>query len=331
MAILVSDLRWYGSATMPDSDTPTAIGGAIDTSRIFEFADLVVNGGVQCVSSAPTGDTTQSVTVSYRDTAGVLQSEAKTLNGQTPVTYVATMRTLMKAIKSASTTGDVAVEAQTAERTGTAQGDGGATNAIQLDASANGTDGYYNGMVVRITGGAGAGQIARIIAYQGSTKIAWVNTVWGTAIDGTSVFRIARGVVFEKSPAETMEVRRIFYDVAADEPLGSTRTFYEKVFIKNTHGSLTLSAAKVIESSDPSGKVTFGLATALNDSGTNGAGNNRTVAPTGFSFDNTDKDMVGTTLPAASAQGVWLKLTLSPGDLATKTTYVPKATGSSPS
>lgn len=330
MPILVSDLRWYGSASMPDSDTPTAIGGAMDASKVFEFVDLNADGTVQAVSSA-VGDTTQTVTVHYRNAAGTLTSEVKTLTGQTPVAFIATMRTLMKALKSATCAGDVAVEASTAERTGTAQGAGGETNTIQLDASASGTDGYYNGMAIRITGGAGINQIARIISYKGSTKTAWVSKVWGTAVDATSVFRISRGMVFEKSPTETMEVRRIFYDAAADDPLGSTRNYYEKVFIKNTHGTLTLSAAQVIESSDPSGKVTFGVAATLDDTGTNGVGNNRQVAPSGITFDSATKNMTGSALGAGLAQGVWLKLTLAPGDLATKTTYVPQASGSSPS
>lgn len=327
MAILLSELKWYGSAVMPDDDTILGIGGAIALTRKFEFADLTVDGLVQAVSSN-SGDTTQTVTAHYRNIAGTLLNEVKTLTGLTPVAFAATMRTLMKAIKSATTVGDVAVEAQTAERSNTAQGAGGGTDTIQLDGGASAVNDFYSGMVIRITSGGGANQIAQIIHYVGATKIATVGKPWGSAVGATSVFRISRGMVFEKTPSEILEVRRIFYDVAADDDLGTTRTFYEKFFVKNTHGSLSLTSAKEIEGGDPSGKVTFGVAATLGDTGTNGGANNRQVAPAGMTFDSADKAMAASgVLGAGAAQGVWIKLTLAPGDAAAKSYYIPTAQG----
>jgi hypothetical protein len=326
MSMLPSDLHFYGSAVMADDDSVLAIGGVIDLTRGFTFADMNVDGGVQVVSSNA-GDTTQSVTVYYKNSAGAILNEIKALVGQTPQTLAATMRTLMKAIKSATCAGDVAVEAQTAERSNTAQGAGGGTDTIQLDAGASAVDRFYVGMVIRTTGGAGPNQVRKIIDYRGSDKLAVVNRPWDVAVTATTTFRIARGMVFEKSPSEILEVRRAHYDVAADDLLGITRKYYEKVFLKNTHGSLSLLSAQVIELSDPTAKMAFGVAASLDDSGTNGGSNNRLVAPSAITFDSATKNVIGGTLAAGQAQGVWLEFTRSPGDAALKSTYLPKGSG----
>lgn len=61
-------------------------------------------------------------------------------------------------------------------RSGTAQG-GGATS-ITLDAGASAVDDDYKNLVVKLTGGTGAGQMRRIPAYAGSTKVATVVSPW---------------------------------------------------------------------------------------------------------------------------------------------------------
>jgi hypothetical protein len=313
---------------MPDDDSILGIGGAIDLTRAFTFADLTVDGGVQVVSSSA-ADTTQSITVYYKNVAGAILNEVEPLTGQTPATLAATMRTLMKAIKSATCAGDVAVEAQTAERSNTAQGAGGGTDTIQLDAGASAVDRFYIGMVIRTTGGAGPNQIRHIIDYRGSDKLAVVNRPWDVAVTATTTFRIAVGMVFEKSPSEITEVRRAHYNVAADDLLGSTRKYYEKIFFKNTHGSLSLATATILELSDPTTKMAFGVAASLDDTGTNGGGNNRQVAPSGITFDSATKNIIGGTLAAGVAQGVWLEFTRLAGDAALKSNYLPQGTGSS--
>jgi hypothetical protein len=325
MPVLQKDLRWYGSAVMPEDEATLAIGGAIATATKPEFIDC--NGLVQVISSAA-GDTTQTVTIHYRAASGAILNEVKTLNGTTAVTYAATMDRLMKLIKSATTTGDVAVEHQTATRSNTAQA--GAADTITLDASASGTDDFYNGQVIRLTGGTGSGQIRQIIDYVGSTKVAHVSRDWGTNPNGTSTFRIAPGCVFDKSPHEITTIRRPFYGAAADPTGGVTRKYYEKLFAKNGHATLALLAAQVKEGSDPSTIVAFGVASTLDDSGTNGGGNNRQVAPGGITFDSADKNMANSaTLTAGAAQGVWLELTLAVALAATKTTYLPDLVGNS--
>lgn len=331
MSVAISDLKIYGSATMPDDDTTTQIGGAIDTQKKIELNDISASGNIQIVSSAA-GDTTQTVATTGRDATGVQISETKTLNGTTvvPMTAQTTWERLLKAVKSATTTGDVAVEAVTADRSNTAQG--GGTDAqgnpyIDLDAGASGSDDAYNGKVIRLTGGTGVAQIRQIVDYVGSSKRAYVNRTWTTAPDATSTFKVSPGMVFDKSPAEVLQVRRPFYNAAA--PATGTRKYYEKLFFKNTHATLALTSAVIKEASDPSGKIAFMLPATLDDTGNNGAGNNRQVAPSG-TFNSSDKNVANSqNHTAGAAQGTWIELSLAAGDAATKTTYTLREEGTS--
>lgn len=323
MPISLNDLKLYGSATMPDDDVPVAIGGAIDTQKKVDFTDF--NGSVQAVSSAA-GDTTQTVTVTFRDSAGVKTTAVVTLSGLTPVAFSPTMERLLKAVKSATTAGDVAVEAAVAERSGTAQA--GAATTITLDAGASAVDDFFLGMICRLTAGTGNGQIRQVIAYNGTTKVATVNHPWTTNPDATTTFRLAKGFFFDKNPAEVLQVRRPFFDAAANPPAGAQKKYYDKAFFRNSHGSLALTSSVVKEFSDPSGLIAFGLETVVNGSGTNGAGNNRLVTPSGITFDSADKSVPGGgTLNFGDVIGVWFELTLAGGAAAQKTTYTPRLEG----
>ncbi len=325
MSILQSDIILYGSAVMPDNNTPTQIGGAEDNTKKMTFADLTTPGSIEIVSSSAS-DITQTVTVTFRDTAGVISSEVKTLSGLTPVAFVATVDRLLKAIKSATTVGDVAVMASTAERTGTAQA--GSAQTITLDAGASGVDDFFTGMVIRLTSGTGSDQLRAIIKYVGSTKVATVSRTWGVTPDATSVFRIARGMLFDKAPNEISEVRRFFFDVAADPPGGSEQRFYDKGFFSNEHPTLTLTAAQVIEVSDSPGVVNFGLEAALDDTNDNGVGNNRQVAPGGITFASTPANVANAQNHTALAgQGLWVELVLAAGAAALDFVYQIKEQG----
>lgn len=325
MSVKQSDIKLYGSASMPDDDVPVDIGGAIDKTRKLSFTDMAVTGSAEIVSS-DVGDTTQSITLTFRDAAGVLSSEAKTLSGLTPVAYVATIERFLKAIKSLTTIGDIALMASTAERTGTAQA--GAAETITLDAGASAVDGFYNGMVIRLTSGTGANQIRSIIRYVGATKVATVSRDYSTPPDATSVFRIAVGMVFDDLPVEIFEVRRPFFDSAADPPGGSTKTYYDKGFFENEHATLALTSAVIVEDDDPAGVVAFDIETVLDGSTTNGGGNNRQVAPGGFVFDSANKNVANSqSHTAGAAQGIWFELTLVAGAAALNVVYKIKEQG----
>jgi len=339
MSVLPSDIVVYGSANMQEADTGTQ-GGAISTSKRVVFDDISPTGTLQVVSSAAgdtdNGTSQREVTVTGRNAAGEIITEVIGLDattGLTPVAGLSSFERLLKAVKGGSLTyaGDVALEESTAETTGTAQSGAAATTSVMakitLAAAESSTDDAFNNMVLRITGGTGSGQIRRIVDYTGATKEAFVDRDWGVVPDATSVYRVSQGMVFEKSigGAEITEVRRIFYNISADVAGGAARDFYEKIFFKNTHATLSLTAATIAEQADPSGKVTFGLASTLDDTGTS---TNRVTAPASIVFDSTTKNVANSqNHTAGAAQGVWLKLTLAAGDAAQKTSYTLRESG----
>lgn len=87
-----------------------------------------------------------------------------------------------------STVGTVTTITEWVIRTATAQA--GATNTITLDASASSTDDFYNGSLIYIKSGTGAGQTRLITDYNGTTKVATVQGSWITDPDNTSVFNV---------------------------------------------------------------------------------------------------------------------------------------------
>jgi len=54
---------------------------------------------------------------------------------------------------------------------------------------------YYDGMLIEIMSGTGAGQINRVLSYNGSTKVATMVENWTTTPDATSVYSIVSPIV----------------------------------------------------------------------------------------------------------------------------------------
>ena len=326
-----------GSASMPDDDSVQNIGGAADKSLKMSFAPIELSTAVTVVAvSSAAGDTTQTIQVYGRDTAGVKEDTGSelALNGTTPVTSTQTLERFMKATKSAACAGDIAIYPTGAAVHGdTAQA--GAANEITLASGASASDNAYQFMVLRITSGTGVNQIREILSYNGTTKKAYVRD-WDTTPDDTSVYEIRKGMVMEQvgpDSTEIDEVRRIAYDAAANPGGGAEKKYYEKGFSYNDHATLALTNAKVDEV-DLGGyaKVAFALETTLDGTGTNGAGNNRLVAPsTGIgSFDSDQKDVANSgALSPGSGQGIWFEVTLDGGDAADDTYYQTEVTGQS--
>jgi len=73
-------------------------------------------------------------------------------------------------------------------RTGTAQA--GASGSLTLDASASAETDIYVGMTLFLTGGTGAGQARTILGYNGTTKVATVDTAWVKTPDATTTFAV---------------------------------------------------------------------------------------------------------------------------------------------
>jgi hypothetical protein len=102
---------------------------------------------------------------------------------------------------------------------------------------------------------------------------------------------------------------------------------YEKEFWKNTHGSLTLTSAKVTLTADPDSRIRIGLAPSINDSATV---TNRLTAPSSVTFSDDNIDLTvpgGGNLAAADAIGTWVEQNLPANDPVHKTTYTTQLAG----
>lgn len=81
-------------------------------------------------------------------------------------------------------------------RSNTAQA--GTAGSITLDASASAVNDFYEGAVVLLTGGTGAGQARIIIAYNGTTKVASVAPDWATnPASGTTFAILPLGDIYQ--------------------------------------------------------------------------------------------------------------------------------------
>jgi hypothetical protein len=178
------------------------------------------------------------------------------------------------------------------------------------------------------------------IAVNGTTQAVSVNAY--TRIERMTLDAPTAGTLTIRKASDnvtiaTMEagidmVTKPFYNVSSDVSGGATRTYYEKLFIKNDHATLSLLNAAVVEFSDGTeaggADVTFDLEDAVDDNNTSA---NRVSAPTGMlgTFTDASKNVPGTNLAAGSAIGVWLKLTLPAGTASTDTTFALNVSGSS--
>ena len=119
-------------------------------------------------------------------------------------------------------------------------------------------------------------------------------------------------------------VRRLFYDAASEA--GAT-TRYEKVFWKNTNGTLTLNAAKVTMTNAASSHLTMTLETTKNGSESTA---NRKTAPSAIGSwvaQDVDVAIQGNTLESASVVGTWFKLSLGASEAAFKSAFASKLSG----
>lgn len=114
-------------------------------------------------------------------------------NAPTSGDFTSTMKTSLNAATPSVTVSDktgfslASLDSPVLE-SGTAQA--GASGSVTLRSGASSTDSLYNGLVVAIYGGTGAGQARVITGYVGSTKVASVDQNWTTNPDNTSTYKI---------------------------------------------------------------------------------------------------------------------------------------------
>lgn len=102
-------------------------------------------------------------------------------------------------------------------RANTAQA--GAAGSLTLDASASSTTDYYKNDLLYLTGGTGVGQARYITGYNGSTKVATVNSNWATTPDNTTTFAIlpADAIVGASAPTAAQVATAVWQDTTAGD------------------------------------------------------------------------------------------------------------------
>lgn len=351
MSVTPNNIVVYGSANMPEADSVT-IGGAVDLTKRVAFYDITPNGFIDWVSSSAS-DTATRGQITGRDASGVIQTPAfVTLNGQTVVTGSQTFERIGAAVITGgaiaglsnpggtAAVGDVAAMAHTCVLPSatvttdttyhTAQSPGSANTSgttPPLFKMASGDAASVSaGMLIWTRGGTGANQLRMIIATSGyGTDIVAVNRDWGTVPDATTTYKIVEGILFDISPNAVVAVTRCFWTSAADVPAGSTRTYYEKVFVVNNNGSTALTSAQIEIASDTpslpgSAALDIALCTALGD--TNTTTNRQTTPASGAGSFVVQPSFVNVpgagNLTPAAVMGVWMRLTLPAGTAAYK-------------
>jgi len=340
MSVIQSDISYYGSASMPDVDGATT-GGAVDFTKRVVFNDINPAGTLSYYSSSAS-DTAVVITNTGRDATGVIVTENKTLTGTTAVAGSQAFERLLKGIVTGTAAvGDVAALSTTAVVTGTAVAGAAATASTPASltlASGQGAS-VTLGQIIRISNNLPAGvnfQLRQIINISGD--VVQVNRDWGTVPTSATTYTVNEGFLFDVSPNKVTQIRRPFYNAAADVAGGSNRSYYEKIFAVNNNTSTALTAASIIKQVDPTGAtaLNFALCSALNDTGTVAT---RQTAPatgiTAFSSGAAPQTIAvptanltpGAAPNSAGAQGVWLSLVLNAGVAAAKTALTLRTTG----
>jgi len=186
---------------------------------------------------------------------------------------------------------------------------------------------------VSVTGRNAGGSItSETIALSGTTTVASSNTyeriLTCVLSSGAAGIVTASGDGVNKLtdiPATESGFCRPFYDATASS--STSKTLYDKVFVKNNNGSSTLNNATLIEvSSGLYSNIDFGLENTKQSDQTI---TNRTTVPTGIGggFGVGPSGMVDSELTAGDYQGVWLKLSLSAGEAATNSFYQVQVSG----
>jgi hypothetical protein len=167
--------------------------------------------------------------------------------------------------------------------------------------------------------------IPLIVTLERILKVQLLSPAAGTI----TITKTTGGAILITMEPGIITVRRPFYNAAA--PSVGSKTYYEKFFIKNTHGSLALTLATVAQLTnrigvDPNGRIAFGLESSLDGSD---SVTNRLTAPS-ETINVTTKNVANSqNLSPGAAQGIWMSLALSSADVATKTSVTFELAGQS--
>jgi hypothetical protein len=189
---------------------------------------------------------------------------------------------------------------------------------------------------VTITGRLATGVVdTEVLTLNGTTPVSGAKTWERVQSAVASATSGTRTVLVKEAAAGTTRAtilpnettRHISFQNSSSDPV-SIKTRVEKVFWLNNNGTLTLTAASVVLTTDAAANIMISTDAAVN--GTTSVANRLTS--TGFSFSD---DNIAITIPgggnlaAASKIGVWIQQTLAAAAAATKSTYTTKLQGSS--
>ncbi len=189
---------------------------------------------------------------------------------------------------------------------------------------------------VDITGRNAAGElVSETKALNGTTEVLSTNTyerilsVIAQTTSGTRVVTLKQGSggsTIGTIPLNEKGVYALF--INSKTPASSSTIRYEKIFWKNTNGTLTLTSAQVTLTADPSSKIRIGVAASLNDTATV---SNRVTSP-GVTFvdDSVAQNVPNSqNLTAGAAIGTWIEQTLASADSPVKSTFTTQLSGNS--
>lgn len=185
MPVVNADIIVYGAANMPETDSESPVGGAIDRTIKIQNLDMSDVGGTDTleVLSSAGGDTTQTITVTGRDASGIIVTEDFELTGATPVNGVVSFQRILKVVSDGALAGTVTVrEASgntticTLEGTGTAPG---GTSVLEVRRP-------FYGSEANVSGGADKTLYEKVFIANTHASLAITNAAVVLTADGTS-------------------------------------------------------------------------------------------------------------------------------------------------
>lgn len=135
-----------------------------------------------------------------------------------------------------------------------------------------------------------------------------------------TVRRAPTGATIATVAPNELGTTRMFYDAQA--PASGTTKRYELIYLKNQHGTLTLTNAKVVLSADPASKIKIAVRGSKGDAGTI-ADRVQGSVPEGLtvSDDSVEVAVPTGTLAAGERIGVWVEQSIASADSPFKNTF----------
>jgi hypothetical protein len=146
--------------------------------------------------------------------------------------------------------------------TGTAQG--GTTTNITLAAGSSAVTDFFKNYYILATGGTGVGQVARISAYNGTTKVATFVTAVGVAFDATTTYKFVRNDIFIEANLTNQVPIQLLYVSGTTDLVQGNYTFNYTVYDTNAAQFYTSTLSYNLSFTFPTASITpevspFGL------------------------------------------------------------------------